>query len=259
MVWLNHSLSKIKKIAHKILWLEKLILNFKRKINRRKKVFYGDILGLFKNKNGLEIGGPSKIFNPIYDIAYSVDGVNHGETIWQGKVTRGLYNGTGKQYIAEGTKLTPELLNNEYDFIIASHVLEHIANPLKAIHTWKKSITKLGLMVLILPKKELTFDHKRSITSMHTLIKKYKLDVGEDDLSELNENLKFHDLSMDTAAGNKEQLLERSLKNHENRCLHHHVFDFKLLRKVAKQTKMKVAYEALQGMDQLVIFQKMEG
>ena len=52
MVWLNHSLSKIKKIAHKILWLEKLILNFKRKINRRKKVFYGDILGLFKNKNG---------------------------------------------------------------------------------------------------------------------------------------------------------------------------------------------------------------
>jgi hypothetical protein len=253
----SKTLTIIKKSAHKILWLERLVLNFKRKINRRKKVFYSNILGLFQNKHGLEIGGPSKIFNPIYDISNSIDGVNHGETIWQGTVVKGAYNGTGKQYIAEGTELIPELLNNKYDFVMASHVLEHIANPLKAIHTWGKSIVKFGLLVLILPKKEHTFDHKRSVTSIHTLIEKYKLNIGEDDLSELDEILKLHDLSMDTAAGSKEKLLERSLKNYENRCLHHHVFDFKLLHKVAKEVRMKVIYESLQGMDQFIIFQKM--
>ena len=104
-------------------------------MNRRKKVFYSNILGLFQNKHGLEIGGPSKIFNPIYDIANSIDGVNHSETIWQGTVVKGVCNGTGKQYIAEGTKLIPGLLNNKYDFVMTSHVLEHIANPLKAIYT----------------------------------------------------------------------------------------------------------------------------
>ena len=104
----SKTLTIIKKSAHKILWLERLVLNFKRKINRRKKVFYSNILGLFQNKHGLEIGGPSKIFNPIYDIANSIDGVNHGETIWQGTVVKGAYNGTGKQYIAEGTELIPE-------------------------------------------------------------------------------------------------------------------------------------------------------
>ena len=93
---------------------------------------------------------------------------------------------------------------------MASHVLEHIANPLKAIHTWGKSIVKFGLLVLILPKKEYTFDHKRSVTSIHTLIEKYKLNIGEDDLSELDEILKLHDLSMDTAAGSKEKLLKRN-------------------------------------------------
>jgi hypothetical protein len=249
-------LEKIKNSAHKILWLERLVLNFKQKRNRRRKVFYGNILGLFQNKNGLEIGGVSKIFNPIYDISNSVDGVNHGETIWQGTVVEGVYNKTGKQYIAEGTELTPELLHNKYDFIMASHVLEHIANPLKAIHIWKKSIVEFGLLVLILPKKELTFDHKRNITPICTLIEKYKSNIGEDDLSELDEILRLHDLSMDLAAESKEKLLQRSLKNYENRCLHHHVFDFKLLHKVAKEAKMKVIFESLHGVDQFIIFQK---
>ena len=40
---------------------------------------------------------------------------------------------------------------------------------------------------------------------------------------------KEHDLSMDTPAGTFEQFRERLMKNYENRCLHHHVFDLEVL------------------------------
>ncbi len=48
-------------------------------------------------------------------------------------------------------------------------------------------------------------------------------------MTHLNEILELHDLSMDPPAGTLEQFKARSLKNLENRALHHHVFDIDLL------------------------------
>jgi len=50
----------------------------------------------FKNKEGIEIGGPSSMFSlrghfPIYLFAKSFDGVNfNNETIWEGQISEGL-------------------------------------------------------------------------------------------------------------------------------------------------------------------------
>ena len=50
---------------------------------------------------------------------------------------------------------------------------------------------------------------------------------------------------MDLPAGNLESFKQRSLNNFENRCLHHHVFDFDLLESLCKYFKLSVKFKRL--------------
>ena len=194
----------------------------------------------FVDKKGLEIGGPSKIFNieiPIYKIIKELDGCNYStKTIWEGQINEGnnytfYENKNGHQYIYEASNLI-NIPNEKYDFIIASHCLEHCANPLKTVEEWLRVLKKGGILLLILPHPESTFDHKRKITEFNHLLEDYKSNIGEDDLTHLEEILEFHDLKRDISAGTKEDFKKRSLDNYKNRCLHHHIFDFKLLEDI---------------------------
>ena len=124
----------------------------------------------------------------------------------------------------------------KYDFLISSHCLEHCANPIKTLFTWKRVLKQEGIILLILPQKEFTFDHKRDITSFKHLLEDYENDVDENDLTHINEIIAKHDLNRDKAAGSLQEFQERSYLNFENRCLHHHVFDFDLLEKVLRYT-----------------------
>ena len=63
----------------------------------------------------------------------------------------------GKQYILEATELY-EINSNTYDFLLSSHMLEHTANPIKALKEWKRIIKDKGYLILIVPHKDGTFD-----------------------------------------------------------------------------------------------------
>lgn len=219
----------------------KRVVAFIDKIIYRKKVskIYRQISYLFAQKNGIEIGGPSGIFKkyiPIYKIISTLDGCNFStQTIWEGNLKEGNFyqwgNKTGFQYISEATNLK-DIENNKYDFLVASHCLEHVSNPIKAVKEWIRVIKPNGTILLVLPNKEYCFDHKRSITKFDHLVSDYEQDVDETDLTHLDEIFALHDLSMDEAAGNMHQFKERSLKNYENRYLHHHVFNADLLKQL---------------------------
>jgi SAM-dependent methyltransferase len=184
---------------------------------------------------GLEIGGPSPIFSstglvPIYILAGRVDNANFGsQTIWEGSITAGdtfsIGSGkkVGKQYIAEATNLE-DLPSNYYDFVLSSHMLEHSANPIKALHEWMRVLKPRGLLLVVLPDKERTFDHRRPTTSISHMIEDHDVDRGENDLTHLEEILSLHDITMTPEIPNQEFFVARSLKNIENRCLHHHTF-----------------------------------
>ena len=137
----------------------------------------------------------------------------------------GIHN---KQYIGDATDLS-FIADQEYDFVISSHVIEHIANPIKAINEWKRILKDQGLLLVICPHKEGTFDHLRQTTTLAHLINDYEKNIAEDDLSHLDEILSFHDLSMDPPAGTREQFSLRSKDNFHNRGLHHHVFTTELV------------------------------
>lgn len=220
----------------------------------------------FKNKNGLEVGGPSDFFEkrgflPIYQEVKSLDGVNYSSsTVWTGEID--LEKGytvegckIGKQYISDAVDLS-QLRGNQYDFVFSCFMIEHIANPLKAIEKWLSVLKPGGVLLIVAPNKELTFDHKRETDTFAHLMADYRNNTGEDDLTHLDEIMELHDLEKDPLAGSREQFYERSLKNHENRCLHHHIFDMNLLEEIYNYFNLTILINTHVGYGFLIIGRK---
>jgi SAM-dependent methyltransferase len=193
-----------------------------------------------EDKYGIEIGGPSALFKtvlPVYQFVGGLDGVNFStDTVWEGRIEAGKTynfdeNRSGRQFISEASDLS-EIVSGQYDFLLSSNCLEHCANAIKALTEWKRVIKPGGALILVLPNKDSNFDHRRPATKFEHLLDDFAHDVGEDDLTHLDEILALHDLSMDPPAGDLEHFRQRSLKNFENRTLHHHVFDVQLIEKM---------------------------
>lgn len=194
---------------------------------------------LFATRTGLELGGPSEIFGqhglfPIYPLAARIDNCNfNSETVWQGQTAAGnsfrydRRRAPGQQFFAEATELA-FAAEATYDFVLSSHMLEHTANPLKALLEWQRVLKPGGALFIALPHKDATFDHRRPVTSVEHIRHDFEQQTDEHDLTHLPEILRLHDLSLDPGAGSAAEFAARGQKNFENRCLHHHVFDTRL-------------------------------
>jgi SAM-dependent methyltransferase len=121
-----------------------------------------------------------------------------------------------------------------YDFLLSSNCLEHVANPIKALFAWRRVIRTGGFAIVVLPRKDSNFDHRRQDTPLQHLLDDYHNDVGEDDLTHLPEILEKHDLALDPGGGGAAHFHQRSLQNLQNRCLHHHVFSLAVLSQAAE-------------------------
>ncbi|MFC0875932.1 methyltransferase domain-containing protein [Saccharicrinis sp. FJH2] len=226
---------------------------------------YEVIEELFSGKSGLEVGGPSGVFRdggyiPLYKIVKELDGCNFSNTtIWEGSIENGekydfYKDKKGVQYICEAADLN-QIPGFKYEFVISSNCLEHVANPLKAIKEWLRVMKKDGLLLLVLPNKDYCFDHNRPITKFSHMLDDYENNTGEDDLTHLDEILKLHDLKMDKPAGSFEEFKERSLKNFENRALHHHVFNIEVLKEIFEYFKMDVLHTD-EGREHIILGRK---
>lgn len=197
----------------------------------------------FGERCGIEIGGPSDIFKSVYPLCKSCDGVNFSEdTVWWKKdENRYEYKGQmlGQVYIADATDLSA-IADNQYDFVLSSNNVEHIANPLKALKEFGRILKRDGVIVIAVPVKERTFDHNKPDTTFKHLCEDYDNNIREDDLSHLAEILELHDYSMDILCGGKAAFQKRAEKNIQNRCLHHHVFSEACLREMYEWLGLEV-------------------
>lgn len=206
---------------------------------------------IFIQGKGLEIGGPSGAFGkngvvPIYPDAEILDNCNYShDTIWEGKVREGrkfqFYKGkeAGFQYVAEASDLR-DIPDKSYDYVLSSHCLEHLANPLKGLSEWMRVLKEEGVLVLVVPDKEKTFDHRRPVTTLDHLIQDFEANTGEDDLTHLQEILNLHDFDKDPNAGGREEFEARSKMNFSNRCLHHHTFNMDLVVDLARHANLRI-------------------
>jgi SAM-dependent methyltransferase len=256
-------MSKVNKLLaytkeHGIVKTSKLVLN---KIYSPKLPNHKRYLTLFNGLAGLEIGGPSAFFRerlPIYKVVKSLDCINFGsKTIWQGNLEEGnnyhyYKNKTGYLYIRDAVSLDT-IPSKKYDFCLSSNVLEHIANPFKAFSEWLRVLRDDGLLLIVVPKKEANFDHNRPTTSFDHLKNDYTYNVGEDDLSHLEEILKLHDLLLDPGAGTYAEFKVRSMNNFQNRALHQHVFDMNLLQRIFEYFNLEILESIIIKTDYIIL------
>jgi len=189
---------------------------------------------MVKGKSGIEIGGPSEVFRgacgllPIYDEIGSLDNCDFSRTnTWAAHSEAFVFSQRrppGKTIVGEGTELSA-VPDREYDFVLSSHNLEHMANPVKALREWQRITRPGGGLILVLPDYRFTFDRRRKPTPVAHIFGDYRRRTQENDLTHLDEILRAHDLNLDPGGGSAEEFRKRSLNNFANRCLHHHVFD----------------------------------
>src|ERR1700694_4941005 len=66
-----------------------------------------------------------------------------------------------------------ELPFESLEFILASHVIEHTSNPIRALRAANERLRPGGKLVLVVPDKRLTFDRDRPVTTLATMIADY--------------------------------------------------------------------------------------
>src|SRR5207248_8855344 len=93
---------------------------------------------------------------------------------------------------------------------------------------WRRLLRPGGTLVLVLPARDGTFDHRRPVTTMSHLVEDFESSMGEDDLTHLPEVMELHDVSRDPGVSDASTFRERARRNAELRSLHHHVFDMRL-------------------------------
>jgi len=240
----------IKKLYRKSRYYYDTLKN--RTVHARMRKYYlkeKDLEKYFKGRRGVEVGGPSQIFSsrgilPVYDLIDSLDGCNFtNNTVWEGAIKDETYRfhegKTGRQYICEGCSLDFSA-DGQYDFLLSSHSLEHHANVIKTLREWKRVVKPGGLLLIVVPEKKYTFDHRRDYTPFGHFIEDEANDVDETDLTHLDEILRLHDLFMDPGIDNFEAFKRRSLDNFHNRCFHQHLFNFGNLSQLADHLQLEV-------------------
>jgi ubiquinone/menaquinone biosynthesis C-methylase UbiE len=75
---------------------------------------------------------------------------------------------------AEGDNLPFD--NNSQDFVINSHVIEHMPNTIKALKEWHRIVKPNGIVFIICPKRDaLASDRPKPLTTLDHILEDYKL------------------------------------------------------------------------------------
>jgi SAM-dependent methyltransferase len=119
-----------------------------------------------KGLRGIEIGGSS--YNNFFLNTINIDYADHDVNPMQYKCGEVLK----VDIISEGDDLP--FKDNIFDFVLTSHVLEHIWDPIKALNEWIRVIKPNGYIFMIIPHKERTFDKPRQRTALNELIKRHR-------------------------------------------------------------------------------------
>lgn len=189
-----------------------------------------DVIKLLENKKGLEFGGPTELFGsnsygmPLYPHVH-LDGGNIFENNYFQYTINDQFNyygKTGSQYNVDCANIEDiQKINKTYDFILTSHVIEHIANPMKAIKSWVDNLlNENGYILSIIPDYRNCFDRNRPLTQIDHIIEDYKNDTKEDDTTHIEEQKQLHDWS----CGGHRDFYSLCEINYKTRVVHHHTF-----------------------------------
>lgn len=106
-----------------------------------------------------------------------------------------------------------------------------------------KRVVKVGgIVILVAPHKETTFDHNRKITTLQHMMGDFAKNILEGDTSHLDieEIVQDYDFSLDLGISGKEEFIARTKENIQNRALHQHVFVTETLLQLVDYCSLKI-------------------
>ncbi len=221
---------KIIKAIKSPLWAMNII-----KYSYQEKIIILRTCRCFKNKKGIRIGG-TVLLDSCF-LHSSVVDVNIEKERFGEKNKLDYLTDAANLYFSK---------NNEYDFVVSSHVLEHLADPISAIYEWKRVVKNNGLIYCAIPDKRFTFDRKRKRTSLEHLIKDYHNKVKQSDKTHIDEFIKNYDIDMDSSWENKNQFLNFIKENPES-SIHHHVWEAEDIVELFNYCNVKIIHLKLIG------------
>lgn len=119
---------------------------------------------------GLEIGGSAH--NPFGLNTLNVDLTDSMDTVFKKEEIKNCGKALKVDIVANGDEIP--LPDESQDFVVSSHVVEHFPNPIKALIEWDRLVKPGGIIFMIVPHKERTFDKKQDCTSLEHLIDDYR-------------------------------------------------------------------------------------
>jgi len=112
------------------------------------------------------------------------------------------------------------------DFVVCSHVLEHLANPLGFLGDIHRVLRPAGVALILLPDRHRTFDQSRNPTPLAHVVADYEAGATEVDAAHIE------DFLVNTAAVSGKEWSEASSEGrqalitlHRNRSIHVHCWD----------------------------------
>lgn len=126
---------------------------------------------------GLEIGGSAH--NPFGLNTMNVDFTDAMDTEFKKEETTNCGQSLPVDIVANGDDIP--LPDRSQDFIVSSHVLEHFPNPIKALIEWDRLIRPGGVIFMIVPHKDRTFDREQRRTPLQHLINDFIDDTRDFD------------------------------------------------------------------------------
>jgi len=212
----------------------------------RKDRYLTEAAELFVGATVLEPGGPSALFGaggavPVYPKLAALDTLDYAErTLWSDapQTREPTLTPVRRRLIGEAGQL--DVPDDTYDAVLSSHVLEHLANPLGALAEWKRVVRPGGYVLLIVPHRDATFDHRRPVTTIEHLREDAARDTPEGDLTHLDEILRLHDLERDPGAPSRETFEQRCREVMATRAMHHHVFVSRTVAQTCTEAGLEV-------------------
>jgi SAM-dependent methyltransferase len=195
-------------------------------------LFMIPLLRFFENKSGVVIGGHLRWnFKALMETAQNIINVDNCP-VYDGKPAE-------VDYVTEASDLF-FAEDESLDFVCSSHVMEHLANPLKAIVEWKRTLKKGGIIYVGVPDKRYTFDHKRDRTPLSHLIEDFDKGVDQTDQTHVSDFIEKWDRPGDDLPCKEEVL--KDARKHPQSFVHHHVWIAEDLKEIFEHMGLKILY-----------------
>ncbi|MFL5958482.1 MAG: class I SAM-dependent methyltransferase [Solirubrobacterales bacterium] len=124
---------------------------------------------------GVEIGGAAH--NAFHLDTLNVDRTRDMDTVYKREELECAGVAMAVDVVAEGDDLP--VPDDAFDFVLASHVLEHLPDPIRALQEWRRVARRYVFVVL--PHRDRTFDRDRPVTPVDELLRRHEQGLRSDD------------------------------------------------------------------------------